>query len=365
MITIFSILLLLGIATYIFISQDKFGSEAEGLRLETMKNSKHFRNGKFYNLSLTPQLAEGYTMAGIIWDFFFVRHPRRRPVDAIPSEKNDLHKLPADSDVLVWFGHSSYYIQVGGKKFLIDPVFSGSASPVPGNITSFEGTDRYTADDIPDIDCILITHDHYDHLDYESMLRLKGRTKRLICGLGVGAHLEHWGFDISKIEEKDWYEKVDIGNGFIIHVEPARHFSGRSFVRNNTLWASYLLECPGMKIYIGGDSGYDTHYAEIGLKHGPIDLALLDNGQYDKRWRYIHNMPEEVAIAAKDLQAKKLIPVHSSKFAMSLHSWDEPLIRISAIAAEAGIALLTPRIGEIVPLHSDLTSFPKWWEGRK
>jgi L-ascorbate metabolism protein UlaG (beta-lactamase superfamily) len=163
------------------------------------------------------------------------------------------------------------------------------------------------------------------------------------------------------IIERDWNETVELDKGFIIHTTPARHFSGRGFVRNITLWLSYVLQTPSMKIFIGGDSGYDTHFKEIGNRYGPFDLAILENGQYDIKWKYIHALPEEVAQAASELKAKRFFPVHSGKFAMANHDWDEPLKKITALNKSMNIPLLTPMIGEIVYLKDNQQQFKQWW----
>jgi L-ascorbate metabolism protein UlaG (beta-lactamase superfamily) len=197
------------------------------------------------------------------------------------------------------------------------------------------------------------------------MTKMNGKIKQVICGLGVGAHLEHWGFAETQIIERDWNETVELGDSFTAFVLPTRHFSGRGFSRNKSLWASYLLQTPKRKIYIGGDSGYDTHFEEIGKEHGPVDLAILENGQYDKSWKYIHMMPEEVVKAAQELQASRLFPVHSSKFALGNHAWDEPLKRVSAAGEKEGMALVTPIIGQAVYLDSTDQAFERWWEGVK
>jgi L-ascorbate metabolism protein UlaG (beta-lactamase superfamily) len=264
--------------------------------------------------------------------------------------------------VLVWFGHSSFFKQIDGKKILADPVFSGNASTVPGSNEAFKGTDRYTVDDLPDIDYLFISHDHYDHVDHETFLQLKAKAKKVFCGLGVGAHLERWGYNSDQIFEKDWYEDEELDTGFNVHTIPTRHFSGRAFSRDNTLWLSYLIKTPSMKIYIGGDSGYDAHFAEAGEKYGPIDLAILEDGQYDAKWKYIHLLPEQVLQAAEDLKAKRLFPVHSSKFAMANHPWDEPLKKISELNSN-NIPLVTPIIGELVNLDDEHQQFSQWWVG--
>lgn len=363
MIVLLSILLLLTIATLLYMRQDKFGKAPSGARLEKIRQSPNFKNGKFQNLSKTPTLAEGHNYFEVLYKSYIKNKPRHYPSDSIPSEKTDLLNLSADTDVLVWFGHSSYFMQIDGKRILVDPVFSGNASPVPGTVKSFKGTDIYTVADLPDIDYLFISHDHYDHVDYETLIALKDKTKKVICGLGVGSHFEYWGYDSSKIIERDWNEKVALDSGFTVFVEPARHFSGRGFSTNNTLWASYVLQTPNMKIYIGGDSGYDKHYADIGHKHGSFDLAILDNGQYDAAWKYIHNLPEDVLKAAQDLNAKRIFPVHSSKFALGSHDWDEPLKKITELNKSYNIPLLTPIIGEQVHLKDTTRIFKQWWLG--
>lgn len=364
-VVILTIAVLLIVTTYFYMRQAKFGKHPAGARLEQIKKSPNYRNGKFQNIHPTPNLTEGYGYAGVTYEFLFKKNPRRKPVDSIPSTKTDLFKLLPEEDVLVWFGHSSYYIQLDGKKILVDPVFSGNASPIPGTNKAFRGTDRYTVDDLPEIDYLFISHDHYDHVDHETLSRLKTKVKKIICGLGVGAHLEHWGYLPGSIIEKDWNETISLDPGFTAYTRPARHFSGRGFSANNTLWLSYLLQTPTMKIYIGGDSGYDTHFAEIGQEFGPIDLAILEDGQYDIKWRYIHLLPEEVLNAAVDLKAKRLFPVHSSKFVMANHPWDEPLAKVSELNRNYNIPLVTPIIGQRVNLKDSSQQFSQWWVGMK
>lgn len=364
MVILFSIVLVLVIAIVAYVQQPKFGKAPSGDRLELLQQSPNYKDGKFQNLSFTPSLSEGYSMVGVFYDFFFTKFPRTKPTDRIPSVKTDLKQIPLTENVLVWFGHSSYYIQLNGKRFLIDPVFSGNASPIPNSNKSFKGSEVYSPEDMPDIDFLLISHDHYDHLDYETILKLKPKVKQVICGLGVGSHLEHWEFEGSKVIEKDWNQEIELTSGITLHTTPARHFSGRSFTRNNTLWLSYVLETPGFKMFLGGDSGYDTHFKAIGEKFGGFDLAILENGQYNKAWHDIHTLPEEVLKAAVDLKAKRILPVHSSKFKLAFHSWDEPLKQVTKINEEKyHLPLVTPKIGEIVYLNDATQVFEKWWEG--
>lgn len=291
----------------------------------------------------------------------FNKSPRSRPERRLPSVKTDLlHLNPAD-DVLVWFGHSSYFIQLDGKKILVDPIFSGHSSPVSFTTKSFRGSDVYTADDIPEIDYLFITHDHWDHLDYETVTKLKPNIKRIITGLGVGAHLERWGFSPDCITECDWNEEVILNAGFKVVTCPARHFSGRGLKRNRVIWLSFVLNTPSMKIYLGGDSGYGVHFKKIGAQFGPMDLAILECGQYDKNWKYIHMKPEEVAQAAIDLKAKVLMPVHWAKFALALHAWDEPINRIVDLCESRDIRITHPMIGEKMDLKS-IKPGNSWWK---
>lgn len=363
MIFLLATLALLTVAVLVFVYQPPFGSLPSGARLERIQKSPHYRNGSFQNLSHTPDLTEGVSYYAVLKEFLFSEKPRVKPIDSIPSTKTDLLALQPDENVLVWFGHSSYFMQLDRKKFLVDPVLSGNASPLSFTTKSFKGTDRYTVNDLPEIDYLLISHDHWDHVDYQTLLALKPKIKKIICGLGVGAHFERWGFDANIILEEDWNTTIPLETGFIVHTAPARHFSGRGFSRNKSLWSSYVLETPSTKIYIGGDSGYDTHFAEIGKNYGPFDLVLLENGQYDKSWKYIHMMPEEVLDAAVDLKAKKLFPVHSSKFALGNHSWDDPLIRISKRNEVVKMPLVTPIIGEVVYVKDSTQVFKEWWKG--
>lgn len=348
---------------WLFLQHESFGRLPTGERQERIIQSPNYRNNHFQNLSHTPSLTEGVSYREVMAEFFFSRKSRMKPSRPLPSVKTDLHQLAADQNMLVWFGHSSYFLQVDGKKILVDPVLSGSASPLPFGTRSFAGTDRYSPDDIPEIDYLFITHDHWDHLDYKSIKALKPKIKQAICGLGTAAHLERWGLPQDLIIEKDWDEKVELGHDFTVHTSPARHFSGRGLSRNKSLWTAFILQSPTKQIYLGGDSGYDTHFAEIGKKFGPFDLAILENGQYDKSWKYIHMMPDEVLQAGIDLQAKRLLPVHSAKFALGNHAWDEPLRKISELNEKLQLPLMTPMIGELVHLDDANQSFSRWWEG--
>lgn len=361
MITLITIVAVLVLATILFMQQASFGKAPSGARLERIKRSPQYRDGAFQNQSATPALTGGASYFTVIRDFFFGKHERKEPDTALPSVKRDLNQQPSLKPELTWFGHSSYLLQVNGQNILVDPVFSGRTSPVSyAGTKAFLGADVYKAADMPRIDILVITHDHYDHLDYETILKLKDKVGLIVTSLGVGAHLEYWGVPAAKIKELDWWESAEAPGGSKFTAAPARHFSGRGFKRNGTLWSSFILETPGYKIYLGGDSGYDKHFTEIGRRFGPFDLAILEDGQYNVFWSNIHMMPEETAQAAVDLGAKVLFPVHWGKFALATHPWDESIQRVLKKSGELKVKVVTPQIGEQVILDS-IYPDTQWW----
>ncbi|WEK71090.1 MAG: MBL fold metallo-hydrolase [Candidatus Chryseobacterium colombiense] len=363
MIYIFITITVLVILYFIVTSQDVFGAEAKGERLARMQQSKHFKDKQFQNLSHTPSLAEGYSMPKVLYDFFFKKKtPFLKPSKKLPSIHTDLKNLPKDQDVFIWIGHSSYFIQTDGVSFLIDPVLSLYGSPFKFFNKAFAGADIFKPEDIPTIDYLVITHDHYDHLDYPTVKAIKDKVGKVIVPLGVGAHLEKWGYSPGQLIEEEWGGEAVLKNTIKIIFTPARHFSGRKMKRNVTLWTSYVLQTPTKKIFLGGDSGYDTHFKMIGEQFGPFDYAIMENGQYNEAWKYIHALPQDVIQASIDVKAKKIIPVHSSKFALALHPWNEPLEKVVALGKEKKMNILTPMIGEPVDLNKEDQQFRIWWE---
>lgn len=356
------VLCVLVFGVFAYMRLPKFGRLPSGARLERIEKSQWYKDGVFQNTVETPMTTEGVSSFEMLWKFFFADKSGRTPPVEVPSVKSDLRNLDKGRDVVVWFGHSSYFLQAGGKRFLVDPVFSGSASPVAFTTRAFKGADVYSAEEMPEVDYLIITHDHWDHLDYETILKLKGKVGKVICALGVGAHLEYWGFEPERIIEMEWGEEAVVESGVKVNCLTARHFSGRGFSRNRSLWASFLVEVPTLRFYVGGDSGYGGHFAEIGEKFGGVDLAILEDGQYDAHWANIHLMPEEVLRAAGDLKARRLLPVHNSKFCISNHDWDDPMRRISHGEKPEGLVVMMPKIGEVVDIRDDGRVFPRWWE---
>jgi len=354
------VILFLGVGLYV--QQPKFGSVPGGLHLEAIQKSPNYVDGQFQNLIATPKFVEDSNSGSVWWNFLFAKKERLAPTDPIPTIKTNLMALDKDQDMVIWLGHSSYFIQLGGKRILIDPVFSDYASPVSFVNKAFKGTNIYSAQDMPEIDYLLISHDHWDHLDYSAVLALKPKIKNVVCGLGVGSYFEQWGFDKKIVHEADWYTSLKMESGMTIHVLPARHFSGRLLSPNKTLWAGFALVTPQRRIFYSGDSGYGPHFKEIGERLDGFDLVLMDNGQHDKRWPYLHMMPEEVAQATEDLKAKALLPGHTGKFAIANHPWDEPFKRITAASQNKNYRLLTPVIGQSIELQNQQPLLSRWWE---
>lgn len=353
------IIVTLVVITFIILNLPQFGKSATGERLRRIEASPNYKDGAFRNLSETPSFTSNDNAFTTFYKMLFSKPERLRPEEIMPSVKTNLTTLNPQQDVVVWMGHSSYFMQVDGKKILVDPVLSNYASPFPWIIKAFDGTSIYTPDDIPEIDYLVITHDHWDHLDMRTLKNIHPRVKQVVTGLGVGAHLEYWGVDAAKINEFDWKDSLQFDNNIHFHATTARHFSGRGLKRNGTLWVSFVLQTPTRKIFIGGDGGYDQHFAEIGRQFGPFDLVLLEAGQYDKRWKYIHMMPEEVVQAAIDLNTRSLMPVHHSRFALAAHPWDEPVKRVKASydSIKPTYELLLPTIGK--PLMNEARTLVK------
>lgn len=361
---ILAFVVIIALAIYLILNQAAMGAMPTGERLKRVLASPNYRDGEFQNLSPTPQITNEATYFTMLRDSLFNQNKRTRPSAALPSIKTDLKNLPKDKNTLIWMGHTSYFMQIDGKTYLMDPVLSGRASPVPFTVGSFAGTDIYTVDDLPAIDYLLISHDHWDHIDYPVIKQLQSKVGRVITGLGTGQHLVHWGYPESLITELDWYDSVDLDNGAKLIATPARHFSGRGLKRNQTLWLGFVLITPSTRLFISGDSGYDSHFKTIGERFGPFDLSILENGQYDKSWANIHSMPEETALAARELLTAAVLPVHWSKFKLALHDWDDPIERLIQAQIEGDPRLVTPMIGEPVYV-GEFQSFSQWWRESK
>lgn len=361
-IVIFVLFILTSISGFMYI-QPQFGKLPTGERLERIKRSPNFKNGEFHNFSETPTITDGHSFWGEMYEAIFKKNPNATPHHSIPTVKTDLKNLPNDQDYIVWFGHSTTLLHLNGKNILTDPIFSKNASPIPASVPAFSGTTLYSVNDLPEIDYIVISHDHYDHLDYETIKALQPKVKKVICGLGIGEDFEYWGYPKDKIVELDWFEKYADPNGeLVFNAEPSRHQSGRSFKQNQTLWASYVIQSKGKNYFVSGDGGFDKHFEQIGNKYKNIDLAIMEDGQYDKAWHFVHNLPEEIIQASKNLHAKRILPYHNSKFNLAKHDWNTPLNELTKLAKKEGIPVLTPKIGEVVYPNDSNQHFTEWWK---
>jgi L-ascorbate metabolism protein UlaG (beta-lactamase superfamily) len=287
------------------------------------------------------------------------------PVDPIPVRMLDraaLDALDVTANHIIRLGHSSHLLKLRGKWWLIDPVFGPRASPV-----TWAGPARFhppplALQDVPQIEGLVLSHDHYDHLDVPTIEALKDRVQRYFVPLGVGQRLRDWGVPADRIQEFDWWEQGQWGE-VVLTAAPAQHFSGRTlWDRNRTLWASWSLQSGDERIFYSGDSGYFGGFKEIGARFGRIDIALMENGAYDSYWPAVHMSPEETVQAFEDLRARTLYLVHNSTFDLAFHGWREPLERVAALAQQRGIALATPEIGEVLTLGKPRVN-RKWWEG--
>ena len=340
----------------------QFGKGATDEQKQAYAKSGHYEKGIFVNQIPTVMDINYWKMINEL----FKKSPNRKPQKAILVEKIDSLVIENHIDSitqLTWFGHSAFLLEMDGKKILIDPMLGESPAPHP-----MIGPKRYSKDvpieieKLPYIDAIILSHDHYDHLDYESIKKLKDKVGHYFAPLGVGNHLVKWGIAKEKVNEFNWWESVEF-EGINLVCTPARHFSGRGlFDRSTTLWCSWVIEGKKDNIYFSGDSGYDTHFKEIGDKYGPFDITLMECGQYNEDWKVIHMMPEETIQASIDLQSKLVLPIHWGAFTLAFHDWTDPIERVTKKANEMNIPITTPKIGEVVLIGNNIYPKEKWWE---
>lgn len=348
----------------VFVHRPEFGRAPGKERLARIQTSPHYQNGKFQCLEpVDLEGDENRFMA--MWKFLFGDKADLLPQQRMLAKKTNLKALDAAEDVVVWMGHSTFYLQLGGRRILIDPVFSSYASPFFFINKAFPGSNVYTAADMPDIDVLILSHDHWDHLDYPTIMSLKPKIRDIVCPLGVGEYFEQWGFALEQLHEEDWFTEVKLADDFSVHVLPSQHFSGRFLQPNSTEWASFAFVTPKHRVFFSGDGGYGAHFKEIGRRFGGFDLAIMENGQYDERWHRIHLMPKETAQAAEDVGAKAVIPAHSGKFALARHAWDAPYRAFIEESRDKRYEIVTPEIGELAYIGVEEQNFDHWWEKMK
>lgn len=334
------------------------GDNPSGQYLAHIDTLPNYKNGAFQNLTASLDSAVKRTK----WLFLKKRPETIRPSKPLPWVKTNLKQLAATAPTIVWFGHSSLLIKTIQGNILIDPIFSNHAGPVPGIMKAFPGTMNYKAQDMPQIDVLVISHDHYDHLDFRTLKKLKNQIKMAVVPVGVGADLRYWGFDPKKIIELNWNQSTNLPSGLQITATPAQHKSNRTYsTANKTLWASFVIQTGTYRLFYGGDGGYGDHFKQIGKQYGPFDLALLECGQYSPNWPWTHLLLEKPADAAADLQAMMLQPIHWAKFPAADHPWTEPINKLIPAAKKKDILLNVPRIGEPYIL-GDPPKQDNWWD---
>jgi L-ascorbate metabolism protein UlaG (beta-lactamase superfamily) len=340
-----------------------FGDSASGERLARMKRSKRYSGGIFLNEEPTNVMSGGDTWS-TTRQFIFGNGQLRVPGCNLPMNVNVaalLGRPPTTGLRITWLGHSTTLIEIDGRIVLTDPMWSERASP-----SVLAGPRRFhppplLLEQLPRIDAVLISHDHYDHLDMKTVRALAVRGATFHVALGVAAHLESWGVSPERIVEHDWWQRHPLGGGVEVVSTPSRHFSGRGlFDRNETLWTSWSILGPQHRVYFSGDSGMTPAFAEIGKKLGPFDVAMLEIGQYHPAWGQIHLGPVGAADAHEALGARHLLPVHWATFELGLHAWSEPAETLLAEATKRRISLVTPRLGEPVEPTGNPSSTP-WW----
>ena len=352
-----------GGAYYWHSKADVFGAPMTASQQQAYSQSKNFLDTQFVNTVETNLDQSFGLMMSSLWDYITVQElAPERNIDVVKVDVSQVNTI-INKTQLLWFGHSSFLLQTANQTLLFDPIFSDTAAPHPTL-----GSKRYSKNlpiepaQLPPIDAVIISHDHYDHLDYPSIMKLDAKVKHYYVPLGVGQHLLHWGIAPERISEMDWWQAKDL-NDIKLTLTPARHFSGRRLSNSNsTLWGGWMIEAPEQRIFFSGDSGYGPHFKEIGQRFGPIDIALLDTGQYNFRWQAIHMVPKQSLQAAKDLGARIVMPVHWGAFTLSLHPWDEPAEQTKLLAQQQNQAFVIPRIGELMQLLHEPIVRNSWWQ---
>lgn len=354
------------IAYFLFVNlHPVFGGDVTKELKDQYAVSTNHENGKFINIDgVDDDISFGKGMT-IMRKMLFNSFPNGKPDKELPvvmADSAQVANYKGDTR-LIWFGHSTFLLQMEGRNILIDPMLTHMPSPISRDAQRrFNTSIPIEIEQLPKIDAVLISHDHYDHLDYPSIKRLREKVDHFFVPLGVGVHLKAWDISERMITEMDWWQETTY-LGFRFACTPAQHFSGRKFNnRGSTLWASWVITSGSQNIFFSGDSGYGDHFKDIGDKYGPFDFAMMECGQYDELWPVIHMMPEETALAGLDVNAEVIMPIHWGAFQLAMHDWDDPVNRVLKKAEEIGIPVIIPKIGAPIVLNS-LNERPneKWW----
>ncbi len=335
------------------------GRAPSGERLERVRRSAQYRDRRFAGPSTMDGSLHG------LWQTIkdYSRGQKRVPEVPPPivmRRRSDYDSPPPSGLRLTWLGHSTVLVELDGIRILLDPVFSQRLSPV-----SFAGPTRFFAspialDELPDLDAVVISHDHYDHLDYPTVVALARQKTRFVVPLGVGSHLEYWGVPPAEAVELDWWEETLIGGSVRVLACPAQHFSGRGFRGNQTLWASFALIGPRSRVFFSGDTGLMPELGEVGRRHGPFDVTLIKVGAYGRAWPLIHVNPEQAVELHRMVGGRLLVPIHWGTVSLSYHGWTEPAERLLVAARQASVELAIPRPGQMLEPRQT-PAFERWW----
>ncbi len=359
----FIVFIIIGLGLYttarIVLSDKEFGKKMDAESLEKANSSVQF-NGKIFKNN-PDDIPFNYGNIFKEWKQDQVRVPPK----PFPIEKPEIAENVSDSLNVTWFGHATVYIEMDGKRILTDPMLSDYAFPLKVFAPKRFNPSPLTVEQLPAIDIVTISHDHFDHLDMRTVRVLAKKGAQFFVGIGIKAHLNRWGIADDQIHEMDWWESIAVDD-FKIHCTPSRHYSGRTGFNNLTLWTSWVIESPKHKIFHSGDSGYAEHFKEIGDKFGFIDIGFIKIGDYgeDPGWRDIHMHTKNSVQAAKDINANSMLPIHWGTFELSYHDWDEPIELSVKYSNELNQTLVTPKLGQTIKLKSKVSN-EHWWRALK
>ncbi len=339
-----------------FLFQDiEFGGDPRKDNLERLQNSPHFHHNQFQN-TVKERDPDYWVNLKELFD-----DQQRQPTAKFPLVKPQYTEKPFEGLRAVWFGHASVLVEIEGHRIFFDPVLSEYAFLLKAVAPKRMNPPPLAMTEIPKIDAVIVSHDHYDHLDMKTILHLHEQGASFFVGLGVGSHLRKWGIPDDKINEMDWGDSIDF-KGLKVNCTEARHYSGRKSMSKDTLWTSWVVQGKAHSVFHSGDSGYSNHFKQIGQKFPNIDISLIKVGDYglDLAWQDIHMVPENSIKAHIDLGAKVMIPIHWGVFELSFHDWNEPIERTLKAAQQNEIDLVTPRLGEVVESGKYFNS-TTWW----
>lgn len=340
----------------------QFGGKISKRDIEEYKKISNWDGEKFVNLEPTSMDFSFQALPKFLYKQFCEKEGRepKKPLPIVPFHVGNF-LAPSEKSKFIWYGHSVILLRMNSKTILIDPMLGTNASPIaPFTTKRFSTNTLALIDDFPEIDLLLMTHDHYDHLDLDSIRKLQPKVKQYFTGMGVGRHLKKWGIEEDKIIEFDWW-RSEVFQDIQITYTPTRHFSGRGLTdRAKSLWGGWAFQTEQERLWFSGDSGYGNHFEEVGERLGPFDFAWMECGQYNENWSLIHMFPEESIQAAMDAKARKVMPVHWAGFSLAQHHWTDPVVKFVASAQRKSIPFHTPELGELVDLNQERQN-QFWW----